>query len=250
MPDDGELARAYDPAFHDTPQQAVPVMGSSFSRARARGWPIYQNAVDRVRFLQRLKPGGDLLDVGCGKGVFVRVALPPYNGLGIDVAPHAVTAARALGAEAVCGNLCDIDWGRRRFDLLTFWDSLACMPDPVAVMQRASSLLKPDGFIVATVPDAEAHLSRWLGRRWPLAIPPINVALYTKRSLQALGERCGLRIHRHGHWGKWVDVGMACRKGWRMLSGGRAGSGDIPPKRPLAVPVDLGDIATVVYSKS
>src|SRR3954451_23326569 len=63
-------------------------------------------AVDRVLDGLRLPPGALVLDTGCGSGEMLLRALardPTWRGLGVDLNPDAIAAARARAAERLPG---------------------------------------------------------------------------------------------------------------------------------------------------
>ncbi len=119
----------------------------------------YQAIDDRVRVLadRRLKvlgafvpAGGKLLDFGCGTGRLVQQAVEHgWSSWGCDLVPG--DGRRVPIGEAEC----------RRWDVVTFFDSLEHLPDPAGQVRR----LNP-AWVMASVPNC-AHpddwewLSRW-----------------------------------------------------------------------------------------
>lgn len=248
-PDRAVLERVYGADFYDTLQQDVPIGDDGRFLGGSSRWPVYKNAVRRVEMLRRMRPVGRLLDVGCGKGIFVKIASRYYDAIGIDVSPHAARWGRKLGIEVRCGDFLDENFSGLQCDIVTFWDSLASMSEPVEVTRKASLLLTDGGVIVATLPDGGSVACRLLGRYWPLMIPPINVAFHTRRSVELIAERCGLRLRRFVHQGKWVDAGFLLLKLRRTLRVDRRGARSPRSVRPFNVFLNLRDIATVILEK-
>jgi 2-polyprenyl-3-methyl-5-hydroxy-6-metoxy-1,4-benzoquinol methylase len=116
-----------------------------------------------------LPPTGRALDVGCAGGYFLDVLLAQgWEAIGLEPsAKMARHAADRLGEERViCAPLESADLPAASFDLVTLWDVLEHLPDPVAGLARARELLRPGGRIVLETQDIRAAFARLLGRRW------------------------------------------------------------------------------------
>jgi SAM-dependent methyltransferase len=133
-----------------------------------------------------LRPGLDLLDVGCGPGTLTvdlarRVA--PGRALGVDTSAEVVAAARAHAAEVAAGDpdapavefavadfrsLLD-DGHAGTFDVVHAHQVLQHLRDPVGALRAMAALAKPGGVVAARdadysamvwAPD-DAGLDRW-----------------------------------------------------------------------------------------
>ena len=95
------------------------------------------------RFLKGAGRPGKLLDVGCGYGFFLRLAQEAgWEAIGVDPDPQAVAYARStLRVEALQGDLRDLDFADHSFDLVTLWNVLDYVPDPIP-LSIVSSLAK------------------------------------------------------------------------------------------------------------
>jgi SAM-dependent methyltransferase len=258
FPDPALLPSLYDQAFFETAQQALPLDESGAIGPEAERSPIYRNACGRVAKLLEFRRDGRLLDIGSGKGVFVKVALQYYAAQGVDASPCAVAWGRQHGLPLVCGTFLETDLGDSKFEIVTMWDSLGSMPGPLDVFRRVCDLLAPGGLFALTTPDGGALSSRLLGRYWPMMVPPINVAFHTRRSLECLGERTGLRLIDFRHEGKWIDLGFMAFKlkrqfgfghgAWRS---GKRSTGRNAGWRARSHPVylNLFDIATAILRR-
>jgi 2-polyprenyl-3-methyl-5-hydroxy-6-metoxy-1,4-benzoquinol methylase len=140
--------------------------------------------------------GGRLLDVGCGVGHFLRLARQRgYQISGIDHDREAVRIARdKFGLEDV--RACSVDalitegWDRS-FDVVTLFDVLEHLSDPLGTLRRLRKLLRPGGYLVCSVPSAE----RWPARFHPLLDrPPHHLTLWTPEALGACLAASGLTV--------------------------------------------------------
>lgn len=154
-----------------------------------------------LRLLRRECPGGDLLDVGCSTGAFLhqlRQRFPgDYRGAGIEISTAALEHARSMGLEVLEASLLTHDFGRRRFDAITFWAVLEHLPEPRAFLQRARELLRPGGVCLVLVPNFESLAVRLLGARYRYILPQ-HVNYFTTSTLEELLRRSGLEPVRAG----------------------------------------------------
>jgi SAM-dependent methyltransferase len=163
-----------------------PVPAADFLEAIYRDPKYYQGAAESIGFqdyeslgsarsrmftrhLTRIEGEvgkGRILDIGCATGDFLKVARSRgWQVLGAD--PSAARAqVEAAGIELVGTNVHDVDVEEGTLDAITFWDVLEHVTNPVADLARARSLLKPDGVLALTVPDAANFVARVSGRRW------------------------------------------------------------------------------------
>jgi len=105
--------------------------------------------------LSVLKPGGSLLDAGCGDGAFLKLAAPLFGRVcGTDISEPAVGAVRALGLEAVQGELPGpLPFPGGTFDACVLLDVIEHIADPLAALKELRRVLKPGGRLVLSTPN-------------------------------------------------------------------------------------------------
>lgn len=149
------------------------------------------------RLVQKFIPkGGLLLDVGCGKGFFVKDCAD--NGLdaqGIDLSESGVQyAAQTLGVKATCGSLHDMKEGLGLFDAVTFWATIEHLPDPKEMLKDISSVLKPGGYLFLDTGIGDD----WLDRLLPGAVqwydPPQHLFVFSERGLRNSLQSAGFQV--------------------------------------------------------
>jgi SAM-dependent methyltransferase len=102
-------------------------------------------------------PAARVLDLGCGEGsstIALALGYPRIRVLGVDLDPDSVAAARAAAAEAGVADRVEFEVGDAAtvaggapFDLVTIFEALHDMGDPVGVLRAARGLLGDGGTI-------------------------------------------------------------------------------------------------------
>ncbi|MCE2826726.1 MAG: class I SAM-dependent methyltransferase [Verrucomicrobium sp.] len=135
----------------------------------------------------------DCLDLGCGDGGFLDLARS--RGLethGLDLTPKAVAAARAKGHDVHASTA--EEYARthadRKFSLVTAFEVMEHVPDPVAFFRDAANLVAPGGHLVLSVPHGRG-IYRWWTLE-PCQWPPHHITHWRRADLERLGTRHGL----------------------------------------------------------
>ena len=108
-----------------------------------------------VGYICHLRPGGVVLDAGCGQGVLLS-RLPDFaysKYVGIDVSETAIAAARELenGPRSLLVSDCESYTPGEPFDVIVFNEVLYCLRDPLAVVQRYTRSLRADGVVLVSM---------------------------------------------------------------------------------------------------
>src|SRR3954454_2096569 len=140
-------------------------------------WRTAENSAGYL--LPSLRPGLDLLDVGCGPGtitVDLAARVAPGRVVGIDISADPLAEARPAAAPAgvdvefAVGDVYALEAGDDSFDVVHAHQVLQHLTDPVAALREMARVCRPGGLLAvrdvdyATVvwwPDDEG-LDRWL----------------------------------------------------------------------------------------
>jgi 2-polyprenyl-3-methyl-5-hydroxy-6-metoxy-1,4-benzoquinol methylase len=160
-PSESVLAAIYDRSYYEGGHG--PVGFSDYAALVPARRRMFTSHLDR---LARLHHPGRLLDVGCATGDFLLVASERgWDPVGVDPSP-AREQALAAGLRLAGRTIDDADIPAHSIDVITFWDVLEHLADPVAALRRAAELLADGGVVAATVPNAGSVVARMSGRRW------------------------------------------------------------------------------------
>jgi 2-polyprenyl-3-methyl-5-hydroxy-6-metoxy-1,4-benzoquinol methylase len=146
-----------------------------------------ERAVPHGRFLDAHSPNRDpgrLLDIGCGLGVFLeRAAAVGWDVYGCDTSAAWVAHAQAATAQdrVVCAEPTVDIFGAMRFDLITLWDVIEHIYDPVSMLRVVRELLAPGGEVFLRTPNARYVVPVYRARRafgHSVELGPLNHVVY------------------------------------------------------------------------
>jgi 2-polyprenyl-3-methyl-5-hydroxy-6-metoxy-1,4-benzoquinol methylase len=139
-----ELATYYDFTYTDAPENPLV--------------RIYERWLDAI---ERERPPGRLLDIGCGTGLFLAVARrrgwQPY---GVDdCGPATAHARNHFQLEVWDGQFTDFAARQGlRFDAISMWDIIEHSRAPVELLAAARGVLAPGGVIGISTPNQRSIL--------------------------------------------------------------------------------------------
>ena len=119
-----------------------------------------------LRELLKHKAGGNLLEIGCGFGLFLREAALHFNCTGCDISEYAVTQAYHKlppDVHLFCGELGHLPM-KHTFDVVAAFDVIEHIADLKQVFNDFARVLRPDGVLIFTVPVYDGPLG-WLANR-------------------------------------------------------------------------------------
>jgi len=225
--------------------------------------PLYvaERAGRILTFEHHLKPmeqftgpaaGRALLDVGAYTGVFVEIAAQHgWDAWGVDPSNWAVEQARQQGLQMVHGTLEEADFENRAFSVITMWDVIEHVTDPLATLQAAWQQLEPGGTLIVHTMDLDSHFARVIGRRWPWFME-MHLTYFTRTSLQQMLEKAGFTVSWMGAQGRYLHAGYLASRVTALIPFlGRPVAWLVSALRlsNLPVRINLGDLFTVYARK-
>jgi len=155
-----------------------------------------------LRVLQRRRPAGRLLDVGCAGGRFVELAGEGgYEACGCDIVPEALTPGLARGLDLRLAPPNGLPDGLPPLQVATLWNVLEHVERPQELLRAVAQALEPGGLVLVEVPSMALRLAlATLGGPKHSAqhryILYEHIYHYTPRSLARLLQQSGLRLTR------------------------------------------------------
>ena len=170
-------------------------------------------------------PPGRLLDVGCAAG-FALTALRErgYDVYGVELsAAMADLAGRRLAVpdRIHCGTIEEVEQRALfggRFDVITMFDVVEHVEDPVAFLATAGRLLNPGGVLVFETQNVASPFARLMGLRWQHYKFQEHLWHFAPATMKALLTKAGFELiewsPRRG--GKYVSVGFLIERAGRV----------------------------------
>jgi 2-polyprenyl-6-hydroxyphenyl methylase/3-demethylubiquinone-9 3-methyltransferase len=145
--------------------------------------------------------GVDLLDIGCGAGLFAEpLARLGADVVGVDPSPASIDVARRHAGETGAkvayraATVEELGVEERRFDVVSAMEVIEHVADPKAFVASAASLVKPGGLFLASTLNrtlksfalaiiGAEYILRWLEpgtHRWEQFVTPIELTGFTR----------------------------------------------------------------------
>jgi len=170
----------------------------SFSRWHDEG----KGAVYAKR-LNRLKPEGNFLDVGCATGFFIHGIKrnSRWNVYGVEFGGDAIRFARdELGLEVTEGCLLDAGFPDEFFDYIHINNVLEHVLDPVELLQECRRIIKPDGYLFLSVPngynDSRSMIEYYRIEKRPARSINGHIFFFPRRTMISLIEKSKFFIEK------------------------------------------------------
>lgn len=139
---------------------------------------------------------GRLLDVGCGKGFFVKACVDAgLDAQGCDLSETGTAYAREkLGVRATAGLLAEVGPRLGAFDTVTFWATIEHLPDPVATLKDIRAVLKPGGRLFLDTGIGDDWLDRTLPGRVQWYDPPQHLFVFSRAGMEKALSAAGFAL--------------------------------------------------------
>jgi 2-polyprenyl-3-methyl-5-hydroxy-6-metoxy-1,4-benzoquinol methylase len=185
------------------PMPTIDAMRAYVEAQYARGvYSDYVAAADlkaltfatRARRIASRVGGGRLLDVGASAGFFVEQALAAgFDAYGVELSDEAVASASSdVRQRLTVGDVNALALeGTAPFDVVTAFDLIEHVFDPVAFLQEIRRVARPGALLAITTPDVGHLLRHLLRARWPMFQPMQHTVLFSRRGLRLALTRAG-----------------------------------------------------------
>jgi len=132
-----------------------------------------------------------ILDVGCGSGNFLLgINSTRFNKYGTEINKEAYDICRRKGLRVVLGSIEKIDF-KRKFDVVSLWQVLEHVANPIGLFNKISKVLSSDGLLIFQVPNTDSLGFLYGKDKWFHLDSPRHLFLYNKKSVMALCQQAG-----------------------------------------------------------
>jgi SAM-dependent methyltransferase len=223
LPTPADLGRMYnDRAYHETTYFSGQPDGD---RRRHPELEIYDTALAQLAARKVAAADGtrgNILDVGCGNGSFLkRAAAAGWVPTGVELSHDLATAARENdGFHVLEADFAATDLPAAKYDVVTMWDFLEHVVDPAETLEHARRLLAFGGILVVFTIDSSSlfnavghaayhmTLGGWT-KPCELLYDERHCFFFTASTLTALLAREGFRVTGRrtfrAHLSRWLS---------------------------------------------
>jgi 2-polyprenyl-3-methyl-5-hydroxy-6-metoxy-1,4-benzoquinol methylase len=170
-PNDDVISRLYDREYYHGGDHLRSYSTSDFledtQRALEDKTHMGFKLIRKIAEYQNLR-GSRLLDVGCACGASLVIARS-YGSLaeGVELSDFSAELGRKkFGVKIKTGTLQSADYPNQHFDIVTMFELVEHIPDPLTLFKEVYRILKANGLICISTPNYNCHLkygSKWLG---------------------------------------------------------------------------------------
>jgi 2-polyprenyl-3-methyl-5-hydroxy-6-metoxy-1,4-benzoquinol methylase len=169
----------------------------------------YRRRSDTIERYKRTP--GRVLDIGCAAGFFLRVmADKGWDTVGVEISAPMVEYARdeLQLPDVRRADVLTTDLEPGSFDVITLWDVIEHLEDPLEHLRAAHRLLHRNGILVLETQNVRSGFARLLGRKWQHYKHEEHLYHFHPETLDRLLMEAQLEIventPRHG--GKYVSM--------------------------------------------
>jgi dolichol-phosphate mannosyltransferase len=230
----------------DIEAQYQQVEDPTYEREKEGRFRTFSGTLERLEAHTR---PGKLLDVGCYMGLFLDVARARgWETHGVEPSAWAALRAREKGHQIINAPLRKAALPAESFDMVTLWDVIEHLHDPLGQLREMYRLLKPGGIFALSTMDAGCLFAKLAGRHWPWFMR-MHLYYFTRGTLTRMLQAAGFEVLAVETHKRIVSLRYLLEKGAALL-GPLAPLGKIigRPFGSVFVTVDLGDIINV-YSR-
>lgn len=145
-----------------------------------------------VELVDKYAARGKLLDVGCAAGFFVKAASDAgWDAMGVEPCRWLANyGINELGVKVLPLTLSEAKFPDHSFDVVTIWDVLEHVPDPLAELHEIFRILRPGGLFMVNYPDAGTWQAKLAGKHWWFYLS-VHLTYFTRDTVQAMMRKAG-----------------------------------------------------------
>jgi ubiquinone/menaquinone biosynthesis C-methylase UbiE len=132
---------------------------------------------------------------------------------GVEVSQYAGRAAqRRFGDHIQICTLQESCFEPESFDVITMWETINHVTDPLGILKNCRKLLKTGGVLALNVGDASSWMAHLMGRYWYQVTPPVHIHYFTPGTMKYVLEKTGFRLLSIDYAGKYASIAASLER--------------------------------------
>jgi 2-polyprenyl-3-methyl-5-hydroxy-6-metoxy-1,4-benzoquinol methylase len=166
------------------------------------------NMRKHLNHIKKFAPKGNMLEVGCAMGSFLKVAHEEgYNVTGVDLSLQAceIASKEVLGAKVFQGTLEAVSLTPESFDVIFMSDLVEHVPEPKRFWEEIVKLLKNNGIIYLVTPDPRHWSCVLTGSSW-VHFKEEHLIFFPRNTVNWVCHKFGLNFIEFSHIVKYTNL--------------------------------------------
>jgi 2-polyprenyl-3-methyl-5-hydroxy-6-metoxy-1,4-benzoquinol methylase len=202
------------------------------------------NAKTRLDLIRKHHPSGKLIEVGCARGDFLRVAREYFTVVGVE--PNEELAKDAVAFAPVDQGIIETH-PYSEYDVAASFHVIEHTDSPRRFLRAIAERVRPGGGVIIETPNIHSVPFRLLKSRWRQFIPE-HYFFFDERTMAKLMEDAGLKVERIQRIGKFASPELILNRLARYFRPLRHAE-SLAGRLKLVVPVDPFDIMIAIAKK-
>lgn len=181
-------------------------------------WKI---ALDWIRSMFN---SGSILDIGCWDGQFLlHFGKSCFQLFGVEINPKAREKAASKGIKIVASNIYELNSVSISCEIITAFDVIEHLDNPLKFLEMASNLTKKNGLIIIASGNTNATAWKIMKNKYWYCSIPEHISFINTDWCKYAARRCNLElvhIHKFSHSNKtnlFVKLIEACKNAFYLL---------------------------------
>ena len=141
---------------------------------------IKKFGTDRLRFIKKFKKKGSLLDFGCGTGEFINFAKKQFK---VNAFDFSLELSKFVEVNYNIKTFSNLEKLKKKFDVITLYDVLEHVENPVQLLKRLNNNLKKNGIIIVYSPNKNSLGFDILGSDSNLCTAPFHLTYFNNQTI-------------------------------------------------------------------
>lgn len=175
----------------------------------------FSKHLDEIEEMHGKKKNLRILDVGAHTGIFVKIAKERgYEAEGIEPSAWCVKKAKEKFNVNLRNDILRKGiFKENSFDIVTMWDVVEHMNDPLTGIGIAKSYLKPGGMLAMSTVDIGSVLAKTQGKNWMFLMVQ-HLFYFDKKTMRMFLHKAGFKkVRFKSHW-RHLSLGYLSSRFW------------------------------------